>query len=272
MILYTRTPSSSRSSRIGALRRPALLLALFLSWNIFAFSGTPVARGPARLTPPMALSQVIDTMIARNAQRARNLRSYQGRRVYNLVYQGFPGDLHASLVVNMDYQAPDTKQFNVVSQSGPKFLVDQVLKRLVKTEIEAQRGKTRRAVNLDRQNYDFSDLEYVPAADGCSYVVSVEPKHRSKYLYRGKIWINDRDFAVCHIQAQPAENPSFWIRSTEIAETYEEIGKFWLPEKNRSVSQIRFGGRATLTIQYQDYKLLGRPAHATSVSSAAAVK
>ena len=257
MILYPR----ARSCKIAAFRQSGFLLALLLALDLFAFGQTPVPARPASLTaPPMTLSQVVDALIARNAQRAKDLQSYQGRRVYTLVYRGFPSDLHASIVVDMTYEAPNTKQFQVVSQSGPKFLVDRVLKRLVKTEIDAQREKIRRTVNLDRQNYNFSDLNYEPAADGCSYIVSVEPKHPNKYLYRGKIWINDQDFAVCHIQAQPAKDPSFWIRSTSIAETYETIGKFWLPENNKSVSKIRFGGSATLTIQYQDYRLLRRPA------------
>lgn len=250
----------ARSCKVAAFRQSGFLLALLLVLDLFAFGQTPAPARSASLTaPPMTLSQVVDALIARNAQRAKDLQSYQGRRVYTLVYRGFPSDLRASIVVDMTYVAPNTKQFHVVSQSGPKFLVDQVLKRLVKTEIDAQREKIRRTVDLDRQNYNFSDLNYEPAANGCSYIVSVEPKHPNKYLYRGKIWINARDFAVCHIQAQPAKDPSFWIKSTDIAETYETIGKFWLPEENKSVSKIRFGGRATLTIQYQDYRLLRRP-------------
>ena len=65
----------------------------------------------------------------------------------------------------------------------------------------------------------------MPAANGCSYVLSVEPKKSNKYLYRGKIRVNDQDFAVCGIQAEPAENPSFWITSTNIDETYEKSGR-----------------------------------------------
>ncbi len=34
---------------------------------------------------------------------------------------------------------------------------------------------------------------------------------------------------------------------------------FWLPLRNESVSYIRLGGRATLTIEYRDYRLTGAP-------------
>ena len=241
------------------LRRYALLAALFLALNILASGEMFAASAPAKSSaPPMTLSQVVDALVARNVERAQDLESYQGQRTYTVDYHGFPRDLHATMVVDMDYEAPNTKEFSVVSQSGPKLLIDRVLKRLVKTEIDAQRAENRKAVDLNRKNYNFSDLDYDPAADGCSYVLTVEPKTPNKYLYRGKIWVNDRDFGVCHIQAQPAKNPSFWIENTMITQTYEKIGEFWLPEKNKSVSNIRFGGRAILAIQYGKYKLQAR--------------
>jgi hypothetical protein len=226
---------------------------LLLMMEMFSSGSGSAADGVS--ASPMTLTQVVDKLVARNEVRARGLRGYEGNRVYIVRYHGFPKDLEARMVVSMQYEAPNTKEFSVVSQSGPKLLVDKVLKRLLQTETDAQRQKTREAVNLDQQNYEFSDLEYAPEADGCSYVLSVAPRKPNKYLYRGKIRVNDQDFAVCGIQAEPAENPSFWITSTSIHETYKKVGAFWLPEENKSVSRIRFGGSATLTIQYQDYKI-----------------
>jgi hypothetical protein len=226
---------------------------LLLMMEMFSSGSGSAADGAS--ASPMTQTQVVDNLVARNEERARGLRGYEGNRIYTVRYHGFPKDLEARMVVSMQYDAPNTKEFSIVSQSGPKFLVDEVLKRLLKTETDAQRKSTREAVNLDRTNYQFSGLEYAPEADGCSYTLTVEPRKPNKYLYRGKIRVNDQDFAVCGIQAEPAVNPSFWIKSTNIHETYEKVGNFWLPEQNKSVSRIRFGGSATLTIQYQDYKI-----------------
>jgi ribonuclease HI len=74
-------------------------------------------------------------------------------------------------------------------------------------------------------------------------------------LYRGRVWVDDKDFAVCRIEAEPAKNPSFWIRKTAIRHTYEKVGEFWLPVENQSVSDTRLDGRATLTIKYTDYEI-----------------
>ena len=87
-------------------------------------------------------------------------------------------------------------------------------------------------------------------------MLRVAPKVRSKYVYRGRVWVDGVDFAVTQIEAEPAENPSFWTKKSEIHHEYEKIQGFWLPVKNQSVSYIRLGGRATLTIEYKDYSVI----------------
>ena len=85
------------------------------------------------------------------------------------------------------------------------------------------------------------------------FILQVEPKVSRGLLYRGKIWVDATDYAVVRIEAQPAENPSFWIRSTKNPHVYSKVGDFWLPQRNVSESKIRFGGAATLTIDYGGY-------------------
>ncbi|MHB8303230.1 MAG: hypothetical protein ACYDC6_10405 [Acidobacteriaceae bacterium] len=244
---------------------PATIVKRYLrDAALFLFAGaviclplpaSPQVAGKVAVKPP-DISEIVSRMVQLNAERARELQSFQGRRTYTLVYKGFPGSLRAQMVVNMTYIAPDTKNFTIVSQTGPKFLQDQVLVRLIKIEANAQKSKIRKKVDLNTDNYTFSDLVYTPASDGCSYRLSVEPKTASKYLYRGLIWIDSTDYAVCRLSVQPAKNPSFWIKSTKISHSYEKVGSFWLPLKNTSVSAVRLGGIATLTIEYQDYKIL----------------
>ena len=164
------------------------------------------------------------------------------------------------MVVDMTFEAPATKQFKIISQSGPQWLIDRVLKRLLETEQEASTDENRARVSLNTSNYEFSDLTRQDTPGNCSYMVAVEPKVPSKLLYRGHIWVDSRDFAVCKIEAEPAKNPSFWIKKTDIHHSYIKVGDFWLPSENQSVSEIRGGGHATLTIKYQNYEILA--AHA----------
>jgi hypothetical protein len=232
----------------------APLLLLVLLWPA---SGRAQSSIPAAIVEsPLNLSQVLDNLVERNAERSDALQKYQGRRFYTLDYTGFPTSLHAEMIVDMTYDAPATKQFRIVSQSGPELIVDKILKRLLDAEMESMTDENRARVALNPSNYDFSGLEHQDARDNCSYQLTVEPKIPSKLLYRGKIWVDGKDFAVCRIEAEPSKNPSFWIKKTDIRHSYVKIGDFWLPSKNESVSVVRGGGRAVLTIKYQNYEIL----------------
>ncbi len=206
---------------------------------------------PERLT----LSEVVEKLAEKNAERAAALQEYRSRRTYQLDYSGFPSKMHAEMVVDMKYDAPATEQFTIVSQTGPKWMINMVLKRLMETEQESINEKNRASVQITSQNYNFTMLDSQEAVDGCSYVLGVEPKNPNKFLFRGKIWVDDKDFAVCRIEAEPAKNPSFWIKSTEIHHVFEKVGNFWFPAENLSVSRVRLDGRATLTIKYGGYEI-----------------
>ena len=83
----------------------------------------------------------------------------------------------------------------------------------------------------------------------------MDPKQDNKFLYRGKVYIDAEDFAVTQIAVEPAKNPSFWIRKTQIDHVYKKTGQLWLPERNRSESKLRVGGTAVLTIDYGEYRV-----------------
>ena len=110
--------------------------------------------------------------IAKNAERTAALQRYQSRRYYQLDYTGFPTSLKAEMVVDMLYEAPATKKFKIVSQSGPKWMVDRIFKGLMQAEQEALNSQNRERVALDRRNYEFSGMEFQEASDGCSYVLT----------------------------------------------------------------------------------------------------
>jgi len=232
----------------------ASLLLLILVWPARAHAQSTIPQEV--IVPGLNLSQVMDKLVEKNAERADALQKYQSRRFYSLDYTGFPTSLHAEMVVDMIYDAPATKQFKIVSQSGSQWVIDRILKRLLEAELESMSEENRARVALNPSNYDFTGLEHQDAPDNCSYVVAVQPKIPNKLLYRGRIWVDSKDFAVCRIEAEPSKNPSFWIKKTVIHHSYLKIGDFWLPSKNESVSAVRGGGRAVLTIQYQNYEIL----------------
>lgn len=213
---------------------------------------TSATRVPASLN----VQELVQKLEARNLDRANALHEYEGVRTYTMQYRGFPGNRDAEMVVTMSYQSPGTKKFTVVSQSGSKFIIDHVFKKLLEGEQEAADEENRRRTALTAANYDFEMGGFEENETGSVYVLAVTPKTKTKFVYKGKIWVDARDFAVVRIEAEPAKNPSFWIRKTVIEHKYAKVNDFWFPTQDHTESQIRLGGRAILDIEYKDYKIL----------------
>jgi hypothetical protein len=240
-----------RPSRIQSL---AILLCASACAAIAAVPDVaPMPCGAAR---SLSSQQVSQHLAENNAERARQLRSFEGNRQYTLDYTGFPSSRSAEMKVKVSYHAPGSKQFAVLAESGSKLILTRVFRKLLESEQESSGdAKSRTEAALTADNYRF-------ALRGCDvdggralYVMDVEPLRETKFLYRGTIWIDAQDYAVTRIDAEPAKNPSFWTKKSQIHHRYQKIGEFYLPSLNETVTDVRLGGKAVLTIRYQDYKL-----------------
>lgn len=235
----------------------SLLIVLSLAASPYLASAQQSAAAETSLVrAPLSLEQVITNLEQRNAQRAAALEEFEGKRIYRMQYRGFPSDKDAEMVVKVTFHAPNSKEFTVVSQTGSKFVIDRVFKKLLEGEQEAANRDNRHDTALTRQNYSFELASYDTNPDGGQYVLNLVPRTKNKFLYRGKIWVDAKDFAVVRIEAEPGKNPSFWIKKTDIAHRYVKVNDFWLPAENHTESFVRLGGKATLSIEYQDYKII----------------
>jgi hypothetical protein len=261
--------------RIGQAIRAGVALAALAAWVAAeklagADSGTSATSATNssanKSGPVLSADQVVDNLVQRNQERAQALLHSEATRVYHLVYRGFPGDREAEMTVEATYDKPSSKEFKVVSQTGSKLVLNRVFKKLLDSEKEAAQPEMSARTQLNRDNYSFELVGYEPSQSGGQYVLRVSPKSSSKYLYRGQVWVDGTDFAVTRIEAEPAQNPSFWTKKSEIHHQYQKVQDFWLPVRNQSVSYIRLGGSATLTIEYKDYRVTraDQPGEATA--------
>jgi hypothetical protein len=204
---------------------------------------------------PLTVEQVVRSLEQRTKERTQALRHFEGMRVYCLQYRGLLGDRDAEMVVKITYQRPATKEFIVISQSGSKFVIDHIFKKLQEAEREALRPENQEPTTLNTANYTFALVGYEEVRENARYILSVFPKSKNKFLYKGKIWVDAREFAVVRIQAEPAKSPSFWIKKSVIEQEYAKVNNFWLPAHSRTETEVRLSGRAILSIEYKDYQI-----------------
>ncbi len=230
-----------------------------LALPAIALAQPPASNAQHALTTgSLTTNEVVSRLVQQNQSRAAALKHYENCRFYAVNYVGFPSDKSAEMVVGMAYDAPAQKQFHVVKEHGSRVLIDHVLGELIENEKEASNKDNLGRSELSPSNYEFQLVGTDTIAGQPQYVLEVTPRFKSKFLYHGKIWVDANDFAVSRVTAQPAKNISFWISHTEIQHDYQKIGEFWLPARNTSVTHVRFGGTAKLSIDYRDYHI-GEP-------------
>lgn len=218
---------------------------------VWVYAAGALAQADPAL-PTMTADQVVQRLMEKNQERAAALQHYLGKRSYRLEYHGFPASAEATMDVEVNFDAPATKHFTVVSTTGSKMIQNRVFHKLLESEEQAGDGNNRTRTELGPDNYTFT----LAGTEGKNYVLNVEPKQESRFLYRGKIWVDSQDFAVTRIEAQPARNPSFWTTKSLIHHTYQKLDNgFYLPKENKTVTSVRLGGVATLTIEYQSYQV-----------------
>jgi hypothetical protein len=227
---------------------------------VLAFLGEPstyAQQGKGAIHVPLTVEQVVKNLEQRTRGRALALRRVDGMRVYRLEYRGPLGDRGAEMVVKVAYQAPAKKQFTVISQSGSKFINDHIFKKLLEGEQEAFQLENQDATAVNTDNYAFELEGYVETSEGARYILSVLPRSKNKFLYRGKVWVDAVDFAIVRIVAEPAKSPSFWIKKSMIEQTYVKVDDFWLPAGSRTETVVRLTGLAVLSIEYRNYQITG---------------
>jgi hypothetical protein len=204
----------------------------------------------------LTAAEIVHRMEQHNQTQAAGLKEYKALRHYQVEYKGFGTDLLGKMDVEVSYAAGNGKTFQIVSQSGSKMLCEKVLRKAVESEKEA--GQDKRATALSEANYRFQLAGSDSVGSRPAYVLDVEPITESKFLYRGRIWVDGADFAVVKMEIEPAKSPSFWISRTEIHTTSARSEGFWLPQGTRSETKVRVGGTAVFTIDYGKYEVEGQ--------------
>lgn len=205
--------------------------------------------------PVLTADQVVERLARMNSARAEALRSYSSVREYHLVLSGI---IHkrADMVAKMTYHWPGQKDFTILSESGSEIMRNRVLKAILAAEAESMKEENRRQTALNSENYEFSLAGVEGAPQPATYILNATPRVKNRFLFKGKIWVDAKDFAVTRVECEPAKNPSWWTKKNDITNIYQKLGDFWLPAHTQSLTEVRVFGHTELDIVYKDYDLM----------------
>jgi outer membrane lipoprotein-sorting protein len=218
------------------------------------FFGVPVFAQQGIVSAPMTANEVIQRVVEMNDVRTKALEAYTSVRTYHLECHCL-SHKQADMVVRTNYQAPNKKEFTIVSESGSGTVRNRVFKKLLEAEQESMREENQQSSAITPQNYTFQLIEYEKADNNEFYVLHAQPRTKNKFLFRGRVWVDAKEFAITRVEGEPAVNPSWWTVKTDFQRRYQKVGDFWLPESNESETKVRIFGTAVLSIEYRDYEI-----------------
>jgi outer membrane lipoprotein-sorting protein len=164
----------------------------------------------------------------------------------------------AELNVRMTYTYPGTKKFEVLSEKGSGVIRKKVLHPMVAAEEESSQDDIREHTRITPLNYEFKLTGSTEVQGRPCLILQIDPKVVSKFLMRGRIFVDAEDFAVIRVETVPAQNPSVFIHDTHITQQYVKTGGVWLAQSNRSATESFLFGRTEVTIDSSEYEVTRR--------------
>jgi hypothetical protein len=217
-------------------------------------AGIPAVAQQATVAAPLSADEVMQRVVQMNEQRANALETYTSVRSYHLECHCLSHKI-ADMVVRVDYVAPNKKVFTIVSESGSGTVRSHVFKKLLEAEQESMREENQQRTAITPENYTFQLADFQKIDGNEFYVLDARPLTKNKLLFRGRLWVDAKAFAIARVEGEPAVNPSWWTLKTDFKRSYQEISSIWLPESNESETKVRIFGTAVLTIKYGEYQI-----------------
>lgn len=245
--------------------------AVFTRWSLAAVlslgmmtiaSGNPCqiqASVPAKVVPAqvsphqqhLSAAELFAKVIERHHWQEARIVRLSSVQTYKLEHT--KSTALAEEVVNMQYTAPGTDTFAIASGEGSPFIRHHVFQRIIKDEEKRVKANSDPDSLISPKNYTFEIIGEDRIGSSECTVVHAIPKRKETDLFEGKIWIDERDFAIVKIVGHLSKSPSLWIKRVDFVRQYQKIDEYWLLLREEANVDVRIYGAEFLTINYHDY-------------------
>lgn len=198
---------------------------------------------------PLTADQILSKLASMESERNKRLPSYKVTRVYHLQIE--KNDKSVTSTAEFEYRKDDGKVFRIVDEEGSEGLFRGALHKVMQAEVKA--AKSEKDVEVGPDNYTASLLGKETKDGRQCYVLAIVPKRNSKYLIKGKAWIDTQEFGLVRLEGSPTENLSFWVGKPQIVQTFENFGGHWLLMSTESAINAKIVGHLKLSIKSNNY-------------------
>lgn len=165
----------------------------------------------------------------------------------------------AEMQVKTTYRPEAGKNYQVISQSGSSLLYKLLLHPLLETEKEINDPNKVSTSLMNSFNYDMKLIPGGPVQkEGrACWALTIEPRRKAPNLFRGTLWVDEKDFTIVRIEGVTSKSPSFFASPAQVMRRYIKVDGFAQAIQARAESESFFG-RVVMTIDYEGYQIQSR--------------
>jgi hypothetical protein len=150
---------------------------------------------------------------------------------------------------------PKTLAFSNAHFTGDGFVKTNVITRLLQSEVDhVERANPEdTAVNFKNYKFYYKGMENRDGHD--VHVFQLKPRHKTPGLFKGRLYLDVHTASLRRMEGTLTKTPSFFIKSLEFTQQFEDIDGFNFPTTLHSSAKARIIGRAVVDIVHRGYRV-----------------
>ena len=137
---------------------------------------------------------------------------------------------------------------------GDGIVNKEIISRYLTAEVAAQKEQSP-AIAVTPLNYKFKYKGMNRSTGRDVHVFEVSPKQKRDGLFKGEVWIDAVTFLKVRESGYLVKNPSMFLKKVAFIRKYEIRDGISVPRQVQSVADVRFVGKAELTIDFSNFSI-----------------
>jgi hypothetical protein len=151
------------------------------------------------------------------------------------------------------YAAPRTLEFKALYFTGDGFVRNNVIARLLQSEVDHVRHTDSALTEINDRNYTIA-YKGVETIEGRPiHVYKLNPRKKRVGLFKGRIYLDAVTGRLVRTEGTLVKSPSFFIKKVEFLQDYLQVDGLTLLAHMHGQAWTRLVGRVVLDIYQHDY-------------------
>lgn len=216
-----------------------------------AHPATPEIASPTTL-PRMAPELALQVFHGRAVIQAKELAAYSALTV---IHAELPDTAQqGEFELQRHFEAPHTLQFTALHYTGDGFVKNNVITRLLQSEVDHVKQDDGAQTAITSQNYKFSYKGRSEINHRIVHVYQLKPRKKRPGLFKGRIYLDAYTGSLVRAEGSVVKSPSFFVKKIDFVQDYQDFDKFTFPVHVHTNALARVIGRTVVDIFHRDYQ------------------